>query len=65
MKCVNALKQKLYSWLEVTPNRSVGFMQDEIDDLKSEVIWQQSVIEALKYANRELTAAVNSLDVQF
>jgi hypothetical protein len=57
------LKRILYSWLEVTPNRVVEFMQDELDDQKDEIIWQNAVIEALKDNNRELTAAVNQIDL--
>jgi hypothetical protein len=53
----------LFRWLDVIPRREAGFMQDEIDDLKSEVVWQESMIEALKDNNRELVQAVNELDL--
>jgi hypothetical protein len=60
---MSRLKQMLFRWLDVIPRREAGFMQDEIDDLKSEVVWQESMIEALKDNNRELVQAVNELDL--
>jgi hypothetical protein len=63
VKVTGLWKQMLFRWLDVIPRREAGFMQDEIDDLTSEIVWQNSVIEALKYNNRELTQAVNGTDL--